>query len=68
MIICVKCRTRMKCVKNGASVLFNFGWKYEGDRWKCPHCSNEIIVTAQQGYAISPDCALEEYDIKIEKT
>ena len=45
MIICVKCKKEMKCIKNGVGFRWNITHVYYGDIYKCPMCNNETAHT-----------------------
>jgi len=45
MYICVDCRRQMRCDKNGVGADFGNGHVYPSDRWECPDCMKQILVT-----------------------
>ena len=45
MKVCGKCKREMKCTKNGVGLDFGGGHIYAGDRWECPGCGAEVIVS-----------------------
>lgn len=47
MIICVGCRTEMKCEKNGVGADFGNGHVYNSDRYWCRSCGATVMVTVR---------------------
>ena len=45
MIICVKCKKTMGCIKTGVSADFGFGHCYAGDKYECPKCGTVVLDT-----------------------
>ena len=45
MIICVKCKKEMRCVKTGIGADYSNGHVYAGDKFRCISCGIEIIST-----------------------
>ena len=47
MQVCVRCKKEMRCDKNGVAVRFCEKGEhgYMDDRFVCPVCNNEIVVT-----------------------
>lgn len=45
MYICVSCKREMRCDKNGVGADFGNGHVYAADRFKCPVCGTEILVS-----------------------
>ena len=50
MIICTKCKKRMRCDRNGMIARWGSGHCYRGDRYKCSECAAEIIVCNPESY------------------
>lgn len=50
MIMCTKCKIRMRCQKNGMIVRFGIGHCYRGDLFKCSECEAEIVVCNPEPY------------------
>jgi len=46
MLICVKCRREMHCVKNGFGARWGAAHYYAGDLFKCPNCGWEVVKTS----------------------
>jgi predicted RNA-binding Zn-ribbon protein involved in translation (DUF1610 family) len=45
MLICVACKTEMRCDKNSVGADFGYGHVYPSDRYKCPNCGQMILDT-----------------------
>ena len=45
MIVCVNCREKMTCEKNGFGARWHESHYYPGDLYKCGQCSSMVIVT-----------------------
>ena len=50
MLICVKCKREMRCVKTGAHTHYGFGHVYAGDAFECPGCGAHIIHANDRPY------------------
>ena len=45
MFLCVKCRREMFCAKNSVGADYGNGHIYPSDKFACPKCGSEILVT-----------------------
>jgi predicted RNA-binding Zn-ribbon protein involved in translation (DUF1610 family) len=50
--ICTNCNVEMNCTENGVTVAHvqTPHWICKGDRFTCPHCSNETIQSFGSAY------------------
>ena len=50
--ICVNCKIEMKCTKTGFLVAGTEvpNWVYNGDKYTCPKCGNEVVVNFTKGF------------------
>ena len=65
MIICAKCKTEMRCLKNSMVVRFRESGQhaYASDLYSCPVCSSTVAITNNLPY-FDPDAKTQtEYDI-----
>jgi len=46
MKVCVKCKIEMQSRENGIGVRFGESHVYCGDKFQCPICNFEVIVTS----------------------
>lgn len=73
MVICVQpisaqdptpCGREMVCAQVGVDVICTDRWVYSGDRYKCPRCGSQTVITASKGYdpgeSYDPHKAIEE--------
>jgi len=37
--------SEMQCVKNGIGINYGHGHVYPGDKYRCPKCESEIIIS-----------------------
>jgi hypothetical protein len=42
MLVCVKCKEELVCLRNGVGVDFGGGHIYASDRYGCPKCKTEV--------------------------
>lgn len=49
MNICTNCGVEMRCSRTGVMVLFNPGWAYNGDEFRCYACESLTITTGNSG-------------------
>lgn len=47
MLVCVECKQKMTCVKNGKGVRFGHAHVYPGDMYECPKCGKQVINTTR---------------------
>lgn len=45
MYVCVTCKRKMRCDKNGVGADFGNGHVYPGDRYECDNCGYKILAT-----------------------
>jgi DNA-directed RNA polymerase subunit RPC12/RpoP len=45
MLICVKCKKEMSCLKNGVGADFGFGHVYPSDSYRCSGCGHVVLQT-----------------------
>jgi hypothetical protein len=45
MIVCVKCKKEMTCVKTGYGVRFGEAHVYPGDLFECQECRSQVVST-----------------------
>jgi len=64
MVVCVKCKREMQCVKTGARVHFGWGHVYAGDAFACPTCGVHVVRTNEQAYH-EEDYADQEHYVEI---
>lgn len=52
MIVCVPCKARMRCDKNGHGVRVgsDLSQVYPGDRYRCPQCGQTVVTTNEAPY------------------
>lgn len=48
MIICLKCKREMRCIKNGVGADFGGGHVYASDKWGCDKYGAEVLVTNER--------------------
>ena len=45
MVVCVECKKEMRVNQNGLGVRYGNSHVYAGDKYVCPECGKELIVT-----------------------
>jgi uncharacterized protein with PIN domain len=50
--ICTNCNVEMRCTENGVTVAHvdTPHWVRKGDRYTCPHCPNETILSMGEAF------------------
>jgi len=64
MIVCVGCKAEMRCDKNGVGADFGRGHVYPADRFKCPRCGWETLVT-NNAPSFDPDYKFQDEYLKM---
>ena len=64
-IICPKCGVEMRCLKNGMTVNYKTDVAYSGDRYSCPECDNEVVLTAKERLPHGCTTTANEHDVEM---
>jgi len=64
--ICPRCGLEMRCLKNGMAIRYDSGRTYSGDRYICPECEAEVVLTAAEPLPDGLSLPESEYDVDMQ--
>ena len=67
MLICVKCKREMYCLKNGVGADFGHGHVYAGDTFKCRECGFVILNTGNVNAYQDPEHKCQDEYVRVKQ-
>jgi hypothetical protein len=67
VIICLKCKKEMRCIKNGIGADFGGGHVYASDKWGCDKCGAEVLRTNENAH-YDPEYKNHDHYVKMKDT
>lgn len=61
MLICERCRSKMKCEKNGVGAYWGHKHAYACDRYVCPSCKATVLLSTDNSMYDPDHKLLPEY-------